>query len=315
MPKTWGEIKRESLELMFSNTSHGEPVEYEMNADYLLAMPAAANYALRDLASVSMPLYDAVNISHYMPTNMLGNRYTAERSPGGTIVRECDGAHSVYFELDNHCTVAVYVRDMTGARSYLLKGSVEAANGFEAHRYTTDADGTMVVEISSPYPFVARNFAMYSERYRRDEDVPQHDRFVRYNLAEIAKERGLRPFMRLDPNMVVRTAEGARIKSDQFYFEMPSNIFFARGLHGQFAVQYCAYPTPITDETTDDTLLELPDEALDAIPLYIASRLYAEDDISQATLYLNQYMTRRAELSGIQAPLGDNTWTSESGWI
>lgn len=315
MPKTWGEIKRESLELMFSNTSHGEPVEYEMNADYLLAMPAAANYALRDLASVSTPLYDTVHISHYMPRNMLGERYGAERSPGGTITRECEGAHSVYFELDSPCTVAVYVRYPSGARTYLLNGAVTAANGFESHRYTTDADGTMVVEISSVYPFVARNFAMYAEQYRTNEDVPQYDRFVRYDIAKMATDRELRPFMRLDPNMVVRTAEGARIKSDQFYFEAPSEILFARGLHGQFDVQYCAYPKPVTDETADEELLDLPDEALDAVPLYIASRLYAEDDISQATLYLNQYMTRRAELSNMQTPLGDNTWVSESGWI
>ena len=44
------------------------------------------------------------------------------------------------------------------------------------------------------------------------------------------------------------------------------------------------------DNTTKDTYeIELPEEACVLIPLYIASQLYKDDDISQATAYRNEF--------------------------
>lgn len=45
----------------------------------------------------------------------------------------------------------------------------------------------------------------------------------------------------------------------------------------------------ITDETDDDFELSYPEEACVLIPLYIASQLYKDDDISQATAYRNEF--------------------------
>lgn len=45
----------------------------------------------------------------------------------------------------------------------------------------------------------------------------------------------------------------------------------------------------ITDETDDDFKLSYPEEACVLIPLYIASQLYKDDDISQATAYRNEF--------------------------
>lgn len=44
------------------------------------------------------------------------------------------------------------------------------------------------------------------------------------------------------------------------------------------------------DSTTEDAYeIELPEEACVLIPLYIASQLYKDDDISQATVYRNEF--------------------------
>jgi len=44
------------------------------------------------------------------------------------------------------------------------------------------------------------------------------------------------------------------------------------------------------DSTTEDTYeIELPEDACVLIPLYIASQLYKDDDISQATAYRNEF--------------------------
>ena len=45
----------------------------------------------------------------------------------------------------------------------------------------------------------------------------------------------------------------------------------------------------ITDETPSDYTLSLTDDACSLIPLYIASQLYKDDDISQATAYRNEF--------------------------
>lgn len=45
----------------------------------------------------------------------------------------------------------------------------------------------------------------------------------------------------------------------------------------------------IDDKTTAETAIDLPEDACVLIPLYIASQLYKDDDISQATAYRNEF--------------------------
>ena len=45
----------------------------------------------------------------------------------------------------------------------------------------------------------------------------------------------------------------------------------------------------ITTDTPDNEEIDLPEDACVLIPLYIASQLYKDDDISQATAYRNEF--------------------------
>lgn len=45
----------------------------------------------------------------------------------------------------------------------------------------------------------------------------------------------------------------------------------------------------VTKETKNDYEIQLPEDACVLIPLYIASQLYKDDDISQATAYRNEF--------------------------
>lgn len=45
----------------------------------------------------------------------------------------------------------------------------------------------------------------------------------------------------------------------------------------------------IEDDTDNDDEIDLPESACRLIPLYIASQLYKDDDISQATAYRNEF--------------------------
>ncbi len=52
----------------------------------------------------------------------------------------------------------------------------------------------------------------------------------------------------------------------------------------------------ITEATKESEKIKLPEEACDLIPLYIASQLYKDDDIAQATQYRNEFETGLQEL-------------------
>lgn len=54
--------------------------------------------------------------------------------------------------------------------------------------------------------------------------------------------------------------------------------------------EYEKTKTPVIDEeTADDDEIGLPEAGCVLIPLYIASQLYKDDDISQATAYRNEF--------------------------
>ena len=54
--------------------------------------------------------------------------------------------------------------------------------------------------------------------------------------------------------------------------------------------KYDRTEVPVIDgETTDSTEINLPESACVLIPLYIASQLYKDDDIAQATAYRNEF--------------------------
>lgn len=52
----------------------------------------------------------------------------------------------------------------------------------------------------------------------------------------------------------------------------------------------------IDDDTDDDFVINYPEDACVLIPLYIASQLYKDDDISQSTAYRNEFETGLQDL-------------------
>lgn len=52
----------------------------------------------------------------------------------------------------------------------------------------------------------------------------------------------------------------------------------------------------IDNDTDNDAVINYPEDACVLIPLYIASQLYKDDDISQATAYRNEFETGLQDL-------------------
>lgn len=75
-------------------------------------------------------------------------------------------------------------------------------------------------------------------------------------------------------------------------------------------VSYATYPDEITSNTTANKEIDLPIDMINILPLYIASELYKDDDISLATTYKNQFET---ELENMR-PQNDEQFVSVTGW-
>lgn len=79
-------------------------------------------------------------------------------------------------------------------------------------------------------------------------------------------------------------------------------------------IPYYAYAQQIDEETEDDYDLDMNPECEDLIPIYMASRLYFEDDLAMATMYRNQYESKKAELAA-KADMGmESEFISTTGW-
>ncbi len=77
-------------------------------------------------------------------------------------------------------------------------------------------------------------------------------------------------------------------------------------------VSYKSIPEQIDVETLDTDVIDLPYDMLNILPLYIASELYKDDDISIATIYRNEF---EAELENMRHDVNDVKFTSVNGWL
>lgn len=90
-------------------------------------------------------------------------------------------------------------------------------------------------------------------------------------------------------------------------------LVFPAEYEGDFEFFYDAKPTTITLSTPDSKKIDLPDDAVVLLPLYIASQLYKDDDIAIATYYRNEFETAFERLTNPRT-VSKESFTSNTGW-
>lgn len=105
-------------------------------------------------------------------------------------------------------------------------------------------------------------------------------------------------------------------RSGSWWMEAGRVLVLDAAATGKWTLWYDAYPVELTADTADEYELPLYPEVAVLVPLYAASQLYKDDDISQAVQYRNEFeVGREALLSGMgrRAPSRD-VWHSGKGW-
>ena len=90
-------------------------------------------------------------------------------------------------------------------------------------------------------------------------------------------------------------------------------LVFPAEYEGDFEFFYDAKPTTITLSTPDSKKIDLPDDAVVLLPLYIASQLYKDDDIAIATYYRNEFETAFERLKNPRT-VSKESFTNNTGW-
>ena len=90
-------------------------------------------------------------------------------------------------------------------------------------------------------------------------------------------------------------------------------LVFPAEYEGDFEFFYDAKPTTITLSTPDSKKIDLPDDAVVLLPLYIASQLYKDDDNAIATMYRNEFETAFERLTNPRTVTREK-FSSYTGW-
>ncbi len=90
-------------------------------------------------------------------------------------------------------------------------------------------------------------------------------------------------------------------------------LVFPAEWEGEFEFFYDAKPATITLNTPDTKKIDMPDDSVVLIPLYIASQLYKDDDIAIATYYRNEFETAFERLTNPRT-VTKETWGNNTGW-
>lgn len=297
---TWYECKLIALQKMFSVEGR-EIVEDTSTREYLAGMPHAANEAMRMLATVGRGLIRELDILQNPPQNVM---VESRPSEDGALLLSGAGGHSWVFEAAGPavCTVMVgeAVVDVVdipdNGRFELYRGLVENSGGED-----------LTLAFTSEYPFMVRHAGIYWEKYPEVAKVPQAAEWIRYDLAALTDD-----FYMLKPDDLVYEGKHYR-KGEFFRFEGDDVLVLARDKAGAYKVYYYAYPLTLDEETPDDVLLPMSPEENSLIPMYMASELYKDDDLSIATTYRNEFEVGLERLRSSDKEQGQERF--ESGWI
>lgn len=304
----WGECKLYALQKIDPTVNSLTP--NRNTSAYLNAIVAVANRGLQDLSTAGKYIIKSFDITQSEPKNILPmplylmDIYDHNNED---ITYEADGATSYYFEVDGTATVQIYV---DGVLADTIQNTTK---GFTTHKGFIPNPNKKHIKLvfSGLYHYQYRNIALYNTNFEKAEDIWDFVSEKRYNLKAI-----LNDFYKLVTTDIVLQSgfnQTRYAKTSEYYWEGDSTLVLNGCQKGSWKVHYYAYPQEITANTTDGTELSLDPEVAALLPLYIASQLMQDDDISIADYFTGEYEKGKQQLKPTQA-IGKSQFVDVNGW-
>lgn len=195
------------------------------------------------------------------------------------------GAHSYSFEMAGQGVAKVYENEEC------IRVIENTSDEFAKYKgMFSGGDGKILFE--QGYPYTVRHLAMYKAQFPSVEQIYEMSPWRRFSIDELAED-----FYRLNESDVV--AEDNIIsyrKTRDYYWESDKVLVLNNQKHASYKVCYYAYPKYVSDNITDDTFLYLDPEIYAIVPLYVEGKLRLINDEDYATVILNEFEQKRAEI-------------------
>ena len=327
---TWKDIKLATLQKMFS--SNGTTIQADSStAEYIYAMPQAANEALQLLATAGKFIVKTLEIDVKPYANLIGDTAGFKeyyiQGEGHNMTFSAKGCHSLYLKVRGSANVSIsypYIvhDEETGEDEVqLYEEVIEVSNKEYASikRILDNPDNDVVtIVVEALFPTNVKNIALYAEKFEvtYDEEenpiydnVPDYERFIKYHMDKLLED-----FYQLYEIYYEGPDKPYYLQVSSYYQEADKTLVLQRSEPGTYTVYYKAYPSQITLDTPDDYELALDPEVATLLPMYMASQLYKDDDNSISTVYRNEWEVAFERLSQNSNAPHKEEFTSESGW-
>jgi hypothetical protein len=123
-------------------------------------------------------------------------------------------------------------------------------------------------------------------------------------------------FRALDADEIYQDIDGTHQHMTEYSVENGS-VFVLSGAEAEtVTIYYLRYPTLLTSATDGKTELNVPREVAELLPLYMASEIYKDDDLSMAVQYRNEFEDALQKLQGScrKRPAGSGSYQNTTGW-
>ena len=135
------------------------------------------------------------------------------------------------------------------------------------------------------------------------------------NTITVDLQSAVDDLYRLKPNGIYFTdSNGVMTECDKYNLIGDRYLQLRNNKAGVYQILYFAYPVAATAETEGDADMQLDPDVAVLIPLYMASQLYKDDDISIATQYRNEFEVARELLIKERNGSYASKFRSITGW-
>ena len=326
MAITWKDIKYTTLQKMFSISGNATTIPNDSaTMEYVNAMPQACNEALQLLATAGKFIIKEYQYVNYPFENMLGKDYTTYTIVNDSMTFSMLGAMSYYFKImGKPVSCKMYVGETEVIDFYpeeneintkqftTFKGNIPYPEVEETEEEEpVEPDLTVKLIIVAKTPIVLKNVCFYDCEFESDSEVPQFEKYINIKMDEVLSD-----FYQLAPAELYDLGKAGDdyIVANDYFQEADKTLVIPREKIGIFRIHYRAYPQRITLQTPDDYEMSLDPEVADLLPLYMASQIYMDDDLSVATSYRNYFEVGRDALSQEALVPKKEKFVTSSGW-
>ena len=297
--KTKLDARNYFLNLIDEATKKGVDLAVSKNADYRKKFDEFLDTAQKYVANIiKIPAVTTLTQNPIPTMEGLFRGFDIEQIlPSTPKVYTFTGCKSMYFEVDNVCSVEIRVNNVL---TQTITNTVKRV--FTAYKVHTGALSTDTVEITftSQYPFNKRNSGFYAYEFPLDADIPEYTPYTSYDMPD--------DFLEFD-SVIIKSDPRVYGSYIAHKWENNKKIIFNYYDKGSFDIHYYKYPATISSTAPDNTVLEIEDKAFEIVALQCAIMATAADNPSLSSWIRSIYVEKVQNISQKEQPVMNSVQT------